>query len=89
MFIWFFFIIVYSHLFLNLYPYFINDVKVANSIRIIQFISLKDKGVSFKEIKDNFKDDSDIVIQNAYKIMKMLKGKQFIAQKSWAMTFNY
>lgn len=61
---WFFLIFVYSHFMLNLYPYFTNDPEVVKSITIIQFISLKEKGRSFKEMMDNFNDYSEPLMQN-------------------------
>lgn len=61
---WFFLIFVYSHFMLNLYPYFTNDPEVVKSITIIQFISLKEKGRSFKEMMDNFNDYSEPLMQD-------------------------
>ncbi|WP_342304951.1 hypothetical protein [Methanolobus sp. ZRKC5] len=60
---WVISIIIYGYFMLNLYPYFVKDKDVIKSIDIIQFISRKEKGRSFKEIVDNFKDESEVNIQ--------------------------
>lgn len=61
---WFCLIFVYSHFMFNLYPYFTNNPEVVKSIKIIQFISLKEKGRSFKEMMDNFNDYSKPLMQD-------------------------
>ncbi len=61
---WFCLIFVYSHFMLNLYPYFTKDPEVVKSIKIIQFISLKEKGRSFKEMMGNFNDYSESLMQD-------------------------